>query len=128
MNPPRAFIQLAALLPGSALAGFLIGTLQHYLGFGIWGFGFGRDVFWFALFEGGVIGTVLAIPTGLVVFYAVLKARVTLKQVVVIFVASLVGGCAFGIMFSWISVLATPVLTVCVAVWFRLKDIRARTA
>jgi hypothetical protein len=33
-------LEFVTVLVGSALAGFLIGTLQHYVSFGIWGYPF----------------------------------------------------------------------------------------
>jgi hypothetical protein len=108
----RRALTLAAVLTGSTLAGFSIGVLQHYVSFGIWGDGFSEGPFWLACFEGGFVGAVLAVPTGLIAYYGVLKGKVTVRRAMKIVLGSLVGGCLAGAVLFWPSAFATPVLTI----------------
>jgi uncharacterized protein YejL (UPF0352 family) len=103
------------VLLGSLLAGFVIGTLQHYVAFGYWGGGFGKDTFVFSLFEGGIIGSIFALPTGLIAYYVVLQRHVTRRQIAIVVLGSLVGGLATGAVASWISAPITPILTISLA-------------
>ncbi|MFZ0921636.1 MAG: hypothetical protein WA020_01120 [Candidatus Acidiferrales bacterium] len=119
MKALRLLTELLTVLLGSMLAGFLIGTLQHYVAFGVWGDGFGVEAFKFSLFEGGIVGAEFAVPTGLIAYYGVLKRSVTPKQVSVILGGSLVGGCAAGAAIFWPSAFITPALTVGVAIAIR---------
>jgi hypothetical protein len=109
------FLEFVILLSGSTLAGFLIGVLQHYVGLGFHGYGFGRDAFELALFEGGITGVMLALPTGLFTYYIVLERHVTPKQITIIVLGSLVGGSALGIVLSWLSSFFTPIVTIGIA-------------
>jgi len=65
----RRFVELIALLAGSVAAGFLIGTAQHFVGFEVWGYGFGSGPLALAGLEGGIVGAALGVPTGLVAYY-----------------------------------------------------------
>jgi hypothetical protein len=116
MKAPRFLAELLIVLFGSMLAGFLTGTLQHYVAFGLWGDGFGIEPFEFALFEGGIVGAAFAVPTDLIAYYAVLKRRVTIQKIAMILVGSLVGGCGAGAAISWPSAFITPLLAVGMAV------------
>ncbi len=100
------------MLTVSILAGMVIGFLQHYVSFGVWGYGFGKGAFWLARLEGGRVGAVFAVPTGLFAYYGILKRRVTGRQVAIIILGSLVGGCAIGAAIFWPSAFVTPVLTI----------------
>jgi hypothetical protein len=80
----RALRESAIVVAGSMLAGFLIGTLQHYVSFGVWGDGFGLEPFWFACCEGGALGAMLGVPTGLLAYYVILKRLVTNQQIGII--------------------------------------------
>jgi tetrahydromethanopterin S-methyltransferase subunit D len=112
----RCFVlELVTVLSGSALAGFLIGTLQHYVSFGIWGDGLGRELFWFACFEGGLLGGALGVPTGLLAYYVVMKRHVTNQQIAIIVLGSLIGGCLAGVIIFWASAFVTPILTLMIA-------------
>jgi len=111
------FIELLVLLSGSVAAGFLIGTAQHFVSFGVWGYGFGRGAFNLARLEGGAVGAALGIPTGLVAYYFIFRRHVTAKQAAVVVSASLVSGCALGIALFWVSAFVTPILTIGVAFW-----------
>jgi hypothetical protein len=115
MNMRRLLLEFVTVLLGSALAGFLIGTLQHYVSFGTWGYGFGRELFWLACFEGGGLGGTLGVPTGLLAYYVVLKRHVTNQQVALIVLGSLVGGSLAGIAIFWPSAFVTPILTLLIA-------------
>jgi len=102
------------------LAGFLIGTLQHYVSFGFWGDGFGLQQFWFACFEGGALGAMLGVPTGLLTYYVILKRLVTNQQIGIIVLGSLVGGSFAGLVIFWLSAFITPILTLLLALVVRL--------
>lgn len=111
----RLLLEFVTVLLGSALAGFLIGTLQHYVSFGIWGYGFGGEPFWLACFEGGGLGGMLGVPTGLLAYYVVLRRRVTTQQIAIIVLGSLVGGFLAGIAIFWPSAFVTPILALLIA-------------
>jgi hypothetical protein len=115
MNMRRLLLEFVTVLLGSALAGFLIGTLQHYVSFGVWGDGFGREAFWLACFEGGGLGGTLGVPTGLLAYYVVLRRRVTNQQIAIIVLGSLIGGCLAGVTIFWPSAFVTPILTLMIA-------------
>jgi hypothetical protein len=108
-------ITLAKLLVGSSAAGFFIAVVQHYVTFGVHGYGFGHDALLLACFEGGMLGLFFGIPTGLITFYLILQGRVTVKQVLIITLGSMVVGCLGGIFFDWPFAFATPVLTMYIA-------------
>jgi hypothetical protein len=88
--------EVVVLFVGSGIAGFSIGVPQHYVAFGLHGYGFGRDAFYLALVEGGIVGVMLGIPTGLIAYYFVLQRHVTFKQVSLIFLGSFLAGCGAG--------------------------------
>ena len=114
-NMRRLLLEFVTVLLGSALAGFLIGSLQHYVSFGIWGDGFGREPFWLACFEGGGLGGMLGVPTGLLAYYVVLRRRVTTQQIAIIVLGSLVGGSLAGIAIFWPSAFVTSILALLIA-------------
>ncbi len=116
----RIFREFVAVVAGSILAGFLIGTLQHYVSFGIWGYGFGKEPFWLACFEGGALGGMLGVPTGLFTYYVILKRVVTNRQVAIIVLGSLVGGSLAGVVIFRLSAFITPILTLLIALVVRL--------
>jgi len=60
----RAIAEPGILLVGSILTGFIIGTAQHYVAFGVWEHGWDVEDFKLATFEGGILGAVVGIPTG----------------------------------------------------------------
>jgi hypothetical protein len=120
-------LELAVLMVGSALAGFLIGVLQHYVSFGFNGYGFGRDAFELALFEGGITGVMFALPTGLFTYYIVLSRHVTPRQVTIILLGSLLGGSALGIGLSWLSAFFTPIVTIGLAFCVKLYQLSTST-
>ena len=107
--------ELSLLLLGSMLAGFVIGTLQHFVAFGVWGYGFDPPAIQFAFFDGGLLGIVFSIPTGVISYYMILKRHVNLKQVAIIVGGSLVGGCCAGVAVFWPSAFVTPVVTMLLA-------------
>jgi hypothetical protein len=108
------------VVAGSMLAGFLVGTLQHYVSFGVWGDGFGLQPFWFACFEGGVLGAMFGVPTGLLAYYVVLRRVVTDKQIGIIVLGSLLGGSLAGLVVFWLSAFITPILTLLLALMVRV--------
>lgn len=105
-------MELVVVLAVSIFAGMLIGFLQHYVSFGVWGYGFGTGAFWLARHEGAGAGAVFGVPTGLLAYYGILKRRVTGRQIAIIGLGSLVGGCAVGAAIFWPSAFVTPVLTI----------------
>src|SRR5271154_7202975 len=123
----RFLLEFVSVVLGSALAGFLIGTSQHYIGFGVWGDGFGTEPLWMACFEGGGLGGILGVPTGLLAYYVVLKRRVTNQQIAIIVLGSLIGGCLAGVAIYWPSAFVTPMLTLLIAWVSRRMAIRVIT-
>jgi hypothetical protein len=108
-------IEFLKLLIGSSAAGFSIAVLQHYVTFGVRGYGFGHDAILLACFEGGILGVIFGVPTGLFIYYVTLQGSVTLKQIVLIILGSLIVGCGGGIIFDWFFAFATPLLTIFIA-------------
>jgi len=117
----RKLIEATVVLVGSIAAGVLIGVLQHYVAFGVWGEGFGREAFELALFEGGIAGGMAAVPTGLVTYYWCLGGRASVGQVVVIVGGSLICGCLSGVLLGYGSALVTPIVTVIIAIGIRVR-------
>jgi hypothetical protein len=111
----RILLEFFNVLLGSTLAGFLIGTVQHYVSFGIWGGGFGKERFWLACFEGGGLGGMLGLPIGLLIYYVVLKGHATNQQIAIVVLGSLVGGSLAGAAIFWPSAFATPILALLIA-------------
>lgn len=117
----RALTELLILLVGSLAVGWIIGTVQHFVAFGVWGDGFGVEAFEFACFEGGFVGIMFAVPTGIIVWYLVLHRTATGREVATVVLGSLLGGCLLGICFFWVSALLTPVLTIVLALLQRAR-------
>ena len=117
----RTVAELFVLVFGSGAVGWIIGTLQHYVSFGVWGYGISREAFWLACFEGGEAGVIIAVPTGLMVYCQVLKKSVTARESGVIAIASLFAGCLLGVLFFWPSAFLTPIVTIGVASWLRRR-------
>ena len=111
MKGSKLAVDIGVLLTSSLAIGFLIGTIQHYVGFGFWGYGFARDAFMLALFEGGIVGAAVAVPVSLIIYFAILKRRVKKGLAFWIVGGSLIGGCALGIF----SVFLTPLLAIAIA-------------
>ncbi len=118
----RVIVELIILVAGSMLVGFAIGTVQHYIAFGVRGDGFSNEAFQFATLEGGTLGLVFGIPTGLIVFYAILRRHVDSRIVAYTVGGSLVGGCCLGLVFYWPSAALTPVLTMAIAAWLKHRN------
>jgi hypothetical protein len=118
----KRIVELLVVVGGSVAVGFLIGVLQHYLGFGVWGYGFEKDALELALFEGGITGAIVAIPTGLFVYYFCLGSTVSLRQVIAIVGGSLAGGCLLGVALAAASAFLTPLLTIGIALAIRIKE------
>jgi hypothetical protein len=116
----RVSREFIAVFAGSVLAGLLIGTLQHYLSFGIWGYGFGKEAFRLARSEGGGLGGALGAPTGVLVYYVILRRKVTNRQIAIIVLGSLVGGCMAGAAIFWPSAFVTPILTILLSLKVRV--------
>ena len=110
-NQPFHILEALAVFATSATCGLVIGTLQHYLGLGVWGYGFGKQAFELAFFEGGVIGCFVGIPTGLIGYYAVMKTRASSKQIALVAIGSLIGGCVASLAAATLSAFVTPILT-----------------
>jgi hypothetical protein len=108
-------IEFVVLFAGSGIAGFCVGVPQHYVAFGLHGYGLGRDAFFLACVEGGIVGVMLGIPTGLIAYYFVLRRDATFKRALLIFAGSLIGGCGVGALGGPWSALLTPFLTVAIA-------------
>jgi hypothetical protein len=117
----RLLVEFLVVLLGSVAAGVGIGTVQHFVAFGVWGYGFGKGPLQLAAFEGGIVGATLGIPTGLIVYYADLRRHLTLRRAAIVLGGSLVGGCALGAAMFWVSAFITPVLTIGISSWARQR-------
>ena len=122
----RLIVEILILIPGSLLVGFAIGTVQHIVAFGVWGYGFGSDVISLAAFEGGIVGAALGLITGLITYYVVLRRDVDSRTVTYTIGGALVGGCVLGVVFFWLSAFATPILTVALAFWLHKNRSRSQ--
>ncbi|MFY9674759.1 MAG: hypothetical protein WB817_20535 [Terriglobales bacterium] len=118
----RVLKELSLLIPGSIVAGYLVATIQHFVLFGAMGGGFDRAALWLACFEGGLLGAILGLPTGLLVFYLAFWRRVTSRRVVITVLGGLFVGCLVGLIgervndgFIVLSALTTPCLTFVIA-------------
>src|SRR5215472_7267105 len=99
--------EFVLLLLGSIAAGVIIGTLQHFVAFGVWAHDFNSPGLFLAWLEGGFVGAALAVPTGIVAYYLVLKRQANLRRVAMIVGGSLVGGCLLGAALCWQSAFVT---------------------
>ena len=118
----RWIAEFIVLLLGSSAVGWFIGTLQHFVAFGVWGgFGFNRGAFYVACLVGGSLGSLFAIPTGFIVWYTELHRKATALEVSAIVLTSLLGGCCLGAALFWPSALLTPVLTIAAATLVRRR-------
>ena len=119
----RIAAEFALLSLGFIVVGWLIGAAQYFFasripscGFKISdGCRFGQDEFLLAFFEGGLVGAIFAIPTGLVVWYGILRRKATMPHVATIVLGSLIGGCLLGAATSLLSAFVTPFLTMLIA-------------
>jgi hypothetical protein len=104
----RFAIELPLLVLGSMVAGWVIGAAQHFFAFRIWGCGLkvigdcslSASEFLLSFWEGGIVGAVIAIPTGLIAWYAILRRRAVVAQVRAVVMSSLLGGCLLGAAFG----------------------------
>jgi hypothetical protein len=114
---------------GSIAAGWLIGIAQHFVAFRIASCGFsfagdcrlGESEFYLAFWEGGLVGAAFALPTGLAVWYGILRRHSTVSQVRTIVLCSLIGGCAIAAFISVLSAFITPFLTLAIAAIVRYR-------
>ena len=122
-------IELLVLVAKSMLAGYTIGTAQHFVVFGVGSHGelFSVAAFKFAAIEGGLVGAIAGIPTGLVVYYGVLRRRLDFMSAAYIIGGSLVGGCIMGALIQFASVPMTPLLTIGISVLLRASRSRVRS-
>jgi hypothetical protein len=91
-----------------------MGTVQACVAFVFWSHNFGEDQLIFACL-GGAVGGFMGIPTGLIAYYAVLKSKVSVRQAVIIVLASLFSGCLAALVLAAFSAFLTPVLTLLIA-------------
>jgi hypothetical protein len=117
---------------GSVAAGWLIGIALHFIALRIPSCGFsftgdcrlGDSEFYLAFWEGGLVGAAFALPTGLAVWYGILRGHSTVSQVRTIVLCSLIGGCAIAAFTSILSALITPFLTLAVAAIVKYRRAR----
>jgi hypothetical protein len=88
------------------------------------GYGFSRESFELALLEGGIVGGMFAIPTGLITYYVILKRDLTVLRLAVVVLGSLVLGITTGMAIFWLSAFVTPVLTLALAFFARFAPVR----
>ena len=74
-----------------------------------------------AFFEGGLIGAIVAVLTGLVAWYTILQRKARVAQVRTVVLGSIVGGSVLGAAMGLLSVFATPVLTLVLAGVVRVR-------
>lgn len=121
MKTIKLFLEFMTMALGSILAGFSIAAILHYVSFGVWGYGLGKEAIEMALLEGGLTGILAAIPTGAVIYYWILKRFVTPKEVAIILLGSLVGGFVIAIANPVISAILAPIWTIGVSVWVKRR-------
>jgi hypothetical protein len=110
---PARLIEFLKVVMGSSAVGFFIAVLQTCVTFGVRGVGL-DTVRWACLLM-AIFGGMLGILTGLVVYYVILQSHVTVKQLLIITVGSLIVGCLGGIIFDWYFIFATPFLSMYIA-------------
>jgi hypothetical protein len=113
----RLLVELLVLIPASMLIGFSIATVQHYVAFGVHGYGFSRDALGLASFEGGFLGVLLGLPTGLLTYFVALRRRPNPKVIAETVAGSMIGGCLLGLLFYIFSAGLTPFLTFGLGRW-----------
>ena len=125
----RTVGELALLVVGSILVGWVVGTAQHFFALRVSACGLRlsgscritADECLLALFEGGLIGALVAVPTGLVVWYAILQRKATVAQVRTVVLGSIAGGSVLGAAVSLLSIFFTPLLTLVLAGVVRVR-------
>lgn len=110
------FVALSVLC---VLFSFAVGTVQHYVAFGVQEREFGTQAFLFAVFEGGTFGVMLGYPTGLIVYYIILRKTATRARILLICCVALIGGVISGMLLGLFSGFATPLLTIGAALYAR---------
>ena len=122
MRVLRAIVELSAVVLGSVAAGCAIGTVQAFVVFGVWDAGFGWQQFHLSFRQGGLTGAIFAIPTGLIIYYGILKRAVTLPKAAEILAFSLIAGCTAGLAYYWMSCFFTPLVTMGFAHWLTSRQ------
>ena len=116
----RALAEFVILALGSAIVGWAVGTLQYYA-IDLWAQIAGTrpwiepSLLRLAYGEGGTVGIVFAIPTGLLCWYLVLQRHATMAEVSTVVFWSLIGGCLAGACLGIVSAFLTPLLTLSVS-------------
>jgi hypothetical protein len=119
----RVAAEVVLVSLGSIAAGWLIGIAQHFIALRVPSCGLslagdcrlGGSEFYLAFWEGGLVGAAFGLPTGLAVWYGMLRRHSTVSQVRTIMLGSLIGGCAIGAVIPVLSAFVTPFLTLAVA-------------
>jgi len=114
----RTLLQAAArailVAVGCFAAGWAVGTAAHFLG-GSPGFGLGLEAFQFAFFEGGIQGAAIGLIVGLVIFYGILRGRVTWKDWAILAGVAFVTAAITFLPLGIITLLVTPIVTLIAA-------------
>lgn len=126
MRSTKFVLEFLVLAIGSIAAGFFIAVIVHYVSFGIRGDGFGAEALGLALVEGGTSGSILAIPTGVIIYYGILKRRVGPKQIAIIVLGSVAGGILFATGSPLASIFVIPLWTIAIAVWLKRQSMNGR--
>jgi len=114
----RRFLHIAAkallVAVECVVTGWAVGTAAHFLG-GSPGFGLGLTAFQLAAFEGGIQGAAIGLVVGLLIFYGILRGRVTWKDWAILAAVALVTAAITFLPLGVITLFVTPVVTLIVA-------------
>ena len=122
-------INFSKLVLGFFVVGWVTGTAQYFFAARIRtcglslsdGCSLSDSECLLAFSEGGLIGAIVAVPTGLVAWFAILQTKATDAQVRTVVLGSVIGGSVLGAAMGLLSVFATPVLTLALAGIVRVR-------
>lgn len=113
-TPIQAVARAIRVAVGCFAAGWAVGTAAHFLG-GSPGFGLDLSAFQLAFFEGGIQGAAIGLILGLVIFYGILRGRVTWKEWAILAAVAFVTAAITFLPLGIISLLVTPLVTLIAA-------------
>ena len=111
---PQEAARAILVAVGCFAVGWAVGTVAHFLG-GSPGFGLDMGAFQLAFFEGGIQGAAIGLPAGLLIFYGILRGRVTWKEWAILAGVAVVTAAITFLPLGIISLLVTPIVTLIAA-------------
>jgi hypothetical protein len=108
------------VVTGCVCAGFIVGTLAHYVGLGHY-FGWNLDALRLALLEGGWPGGALGFLVAVPIYYLVLHGHASAKEWALLVCVTFVAATVTAPVVSALTVVITPIATLTTAVIMRSK-------